>query len=183
MDNDLKSISQIARELHVSRQAIYQKIKRDNTLSTGLRKFTVNENNKTLYTLQAQELIKQAFVSGVTVNCKQAVDSKQLSIDSKLIDSLTDQLAAKDEQITALTAQNAKLIDTIDKLTTALQAAQALHGMDKQTKAIDVQAPAAEQAKAPEPHKQPAPRPRSEQQKQPRPQTVLSAILHALRHK
>lgn len=138
--NELKTISQIATELGVTRQAVYQRIK-GAELSTRLQPFTVKQNNTKFYTLQGQELIKQAFSSGVNANCKQAVDSKRQSIDSKLIDSLTEQLQVKDKQIQQLTEQVGNLIQQIDKLTTALQAAQALHGMDKQQAVIEVDAP------------------------------------------
>lgn len=131
--NEYKSISEIAAELSVTRQAVYQKIKKDKELSTGLRKFTVNENNKTLYSLQGQELIKQAFNSITSVNSKQAVDSKRVSIDSKLIDTLqatietlTEQLKVKDKQI--------------EYLQERLAAEQALHAGTIQKKAIEVKA-------------------------------------------
>lgn len=131
--NEYKSISELAAELKVTRQAVYQKIKKDKELSTGLRKFTVNENNKTLYSLQGQELIKQAFNSVASVNSKQAVDSKRVSIDSKLIDTLqatietlTEQLQVKDKQI--------------EYLQERLAAEQALHAGTIQKKAIEVKA-------------------------------------------
>lgn len=131
--NDLKSISQIAADLGVTRQAVYQRIKKDNELSTSLRKFTVNENNKTLYSLQGQELIRQAFDNVTSVNGKQAVDSKRVSIDSKLIDTLqatietlTKQLEVKDKQI--------------EYLQERLAAEQALHAGTIQKKAIEVKA-------------------------------------------
>ena len=165
--NELKTISQIAAELGVTRQAVYQRIK-GAELSTRLQPFTVKQNNTKFYTLQGQELIKQAFSSGVNVNCKQAVDSKRQSIDSKLIDNLTEQLQVKDKQIQQLTEQVGNLIQQIDKLTTALQAAQALHGMDKQQAVIEVkERPAAANAESrPASEPRPAQRPRSRQQPQ-----------------
>jgi transcriptional antiterminator len=143
--NELKSISQIAAELGVTRQAIYNRIKSAD-LSTRLQQFTVNQSNKKVYSLQGQELIKQAFLSNAPVNCKPTIDSKLPSINSKLIDSLqtqieiqtkiietlTKQLEVKDNQINTLT-------ETIKELTIALKAAQALHGMDKQQAVIEVQ--------------------------------------------
>ena len=139
--NELKTISQIAAELGVTRQAVYQRIK-GAELSTRLQPFTVKQNNTKFYTSQGQELIKQAFLSGVNVNCKQAVDSKRQSIDSKLIDSLTEQLQVKDKQ--------------------------ALHGMDKQQAVIEVkERPAAANAESrPASEPRPAQRTRSRQQPQ-----------------
>lgn len=171
--NELKTISQIAAELGVTRQAVYQRIK-GTELSTRLQLFTVKQNNTKFYTLQGQELIKQAFSSGVNANCKQAVDSKRQSIDSKLIDSLTEQLQVKDEQIQRLTEQVGNLIQQIDKLTTALQAAQALHGMDKQQAVIAVNERPAANVES---------RPRSERQQPRKKQSMLDSLLKAFRRK
>ena len=49
--NDYKSITQIAAELGVTRQAVYKKIKSSNELSTSLQKFTVNQGKFTVYSL------------------------------------------------------------------------------------------------------------------------------------
>ena len=143
--DDFKSISQLAKELGVTRQAIYKKIKTDNQLSTGLQQFTVNQGKLTVYSLQGQKLIKQAFLNNTTVNRAVNVDSKPMSTNSKLVDSLTaqietltKQLTVKDNQLSAAQAQINNLIDTIHELTIALKAAQALHGIDKQQKVIEV---------------------------------------------
>lgn len=85
MNEDLKTIAQLAQELGVTRQAVYQKIKYNIELSKNISKFTVKQKNKTLYDLQAQELIKQAFESNASVNSK-------VNIDSKLIDVLQAQI-------------------------------------------------------------------------------------------
>ena len=182
--NELKTISQIAAELGVTRQAVYQRIK-GAELSTRLQPFTVKQNNTKVYTLQGQELIKQAFSSGVNVNCKQAVDSKRQSIDSKLIDSLTEQLQVKDKQIEKLTEQVSTLLQQIDKLTTALQAAQALHGMDKQQAVIEVRErpAAASETSRTTSEPRPAQRPRSERQQPRRKQSMLDSFLKAFRRK
>lgn len=183
--NELKTISQIAAELGVTRQAVYQRIK-SAELSTRLQPFTVKQNNTKVYTLQGQELIKRAFSSGVNVNCKQAVDSKRQSIDSKLIDKLSEQLQVKDKQIEKLTEQVSTLLQQIDKLTTALQAAQALHGMDKQQAVIDVkERPAAASetsrpASEREPKQKPVKRSRSATQQ---PHTFFNFIKNGFRRK
>ena len=149
--NEYKSISQLAKEIGVTRQAIYKKIKSDNQLSTGLQQFTVNQNKLTVYSLQGQKLIKQAFLNNDTVNRAVNVDSKPVSTNSKLVDSLTaqietltKQLTVKDEQLSAAQAQINSLVDTIHEMTIALKAAQALHGMDKQQKTIEVKQEKAE---------------------------------------
>ena len=50
----------------------------------------------------------------------------------------------KDEQLSAAQAQINSLVDTIHELTIALKAAQALHGLDKQQKTIEVKQEKAE---------------------------------------
>ena len=149
--SEYKSISQLAKEIGVTRQAIYKKIKSDNQLSTGLQQFTVNQNKLTVYSLQGQKLIKQAFLNNDAVNRTVNVDSKPVSTNSKLVDSLTaqietltKQLTVKDEQLAAAQAQINSLVDTIHEMTIALKAAQALHGMDKQQKTIEVKQEKAE---------------------------------------
>ena len=110
--SEYKSISQLAKEIGVTRQAIYKKIKTDNQLSTGLQQFTVNQGKLTVYSLQGQKLIKQAFLNNTAVNQPVNVDSKPVSTNSKLVDSLTaqietltKQLTVKDNQLSAAQAE------------------------------------------------------------------------------
>ena len=132
MNTEYKSISQIAKELKVSRQTIYNKINNNPELSSKLCQCTVKVQNRTLYTLQAFELIKQEFDKSVKSN----IDVK---FTSNMIDTLTQQLTVKDCQITALQAQIDKLTNTVQELTIALKAAQALHGMDKKQATIETE--------------------------------------------
>ena len=157
MNEELTTISQIAKELKVSRQTVYNRINNNPDLSSKLCQCTVKIQNRTFYTLQALDLIKQDFEKNVKSN----IDVK---FTSSMIDTLTQQLTVKDNQISALQSEVATLTDTVKELTIALKAAQALHGMDKQQKTIDVRAAAApekkkkfEQASR---ESQPKPRPR-----------------------
>lgn len=153
--NEFKTISEIAKSLSVSRQAVYQKIKTNAELANALQEFTVNNGKATMYSLQGQELIKQAFANNQSVKSKPSSFDSQPSTDNTLLDVLLKQLETKDKQIESLQEQlkeaqihTNELSKAIDNLTTALQAAQALHGMEKQQKVIE-----AEQA-APEPERQ-----------------------------
>ncbi len=155
--SEYMTIADMAKELNVSRQAVYQKIKSSAELSTALQQFTVKQGNKTVYSLQGQKLIRQAFENNSTVNSKPKDVYKKVSIDNSLIDILTQQIQTKDKQIEAMQAQISKLTDTVKELTTALQAAQALHGMDKQQKVIEVKEqpePRPVPVRQPERHKQ-----------------------------
>lgn len=203
--NELKSISEIAKELNVSRQAVYLKLK-NNDLSEAVKPFTERQGNVTRYTNQGIQLIKDSFTNS-SVKCDFTEELKSLTdnltesqencqelsknlntcqieldkalkevqelkrINSELTakasvnDSLTKkcgilesncQRLEKDlsecrTQIDELKADKAKLNERLDKaesdrteliesnkeLTIALKAAQALHGMDKQQKAIE----------------------------------------------
>ena len=166
--SDNKSVSEIAQELGVTRQAVYQRVKK---LSSSLQPFTVKLDNKTLYTLQGQKLIKQAFSSSESVKQTVNVDSKQVSsVDSKLIDTLTAQLEAKDRQIETLSKQLEVKDKQIDNLLESLKAAQLLHAAEKQQpKVIEVsqeQTHSADNVHRAEQTKVSAQRPGTQRQKQ-----------------
>lgn len=133
-ENNLLTISQIAKTLNVSRQTVYNRINSNPELSSKLCQCTVKVQKRTFYTLEAAELIKQEFEKSV----KSSVDVK---FTSNLIDTLTQQLTVKDCQIAALQSQVDKLTQTVQDLTIALKAAQALHGMEKKTKVIEIAEP------------------------------------------
>lgn len=176
--NDLKSISQIAINLGVSRQAVYSKLK-SAELAKAVKPLSVKQGNTTLYTLQAQELIKQAFsvftvnqessnsqaeidnlTNKLTENKKQLdialhnieVKSRELQQKEQTIKELTERLTMLDNLVTELKADKTKLNARLDKaeeererlennisnLTTALQAAQALHSIDKKQAVIEL---------------------------------------------
>jgi chromosome segregation ATPase len=142
--NDLKSISQIAVNLGVSRQAVYSKLK-SAELARAVKPLTVKQGNTTLYTLQAQELIKQAFtafaVNQESSNSQEEIDSltsklteseKQLDIalhdievkshelqeKEQRIKELTERLTMLDTLVTELKADKAKLNERLDKAET-----------------------------------------------------------------
>lgn len=165
--NEYQTIAEIAKELSVSRQAVYQKIKTNAELANALQGFTVNNGKATMYSLQGKELIKQAFANNQSVKSKPSSFDSQPSTDNRLLDVLMRQLETKDKQIESLQEQLKEaqihaneLSKAIDNLTTALQAAQVLHGMDKQQKVIETE------QSAPESERQPA---SSEPQEQPQP--------------
>lgn len=155
---DLKTIAQIARELNVSRQAIYAKLKLPE-ISSVMCQYTVRHNNRTLYTSDFVNVLKQAFES---VNTVQTLDTicqdstlqlqladkdKQIAVLQSEVDSLAAQLKEKEIQIAELKADKNKLNSRLDaaetnisNLTAALQAAQALHGIDKKQAVIDMTA-------------------------------------------
>lgn len=169
-ESKLLTISQIAKTLNVSRQTVYNRINSNPELSSKLCQCTVKVQKRTFYTLEAAELIKQEFEKSV----KSSVDVK---FTSNLIDTLTQQLTVKDCQIAALQSQVDKLTQTVQDLTIALKAAQALHGMEKKTKVIEIaepERPAANVESRTVSAPRPAQRPRSE--RAPQPTSFLSFI-------
>lgn len=109
MMNELKSISQIAKDLGVTRQTVYNKLKAA-ALSAAVNEHIVKQGNYTLYDLQAQELIKQA-ICGNTANddltrCKAEFDrvSNDLTACKENFDKVSKELETKDNKILELSA-------------------------------------------------------------------------------
>ena len=127
----MKTISQIAKEIGVTKQAVHQKIKKE-PLSSSLRQFTSTVVNTLMIDVDGEMLIKSTFhnktvkmVDGVDVNEPSTnrqrvdgfiddVDDKKMIksvFDSEIIKLLQDnililqeQLKIKDKQIEELTA-------------------------------------------------------------------------------
>lgn len=102
-----KSISQIAEDLCVTRQTIYNKLK-DAALSAAVKAHTVQQGKYTLYNEQAQELIKQA-ICGNSVNDdlterKREFDkvSNDLTECKSELDKLSKKLDNRDKNILEL---------------------------------------------------------------------------------
>lgn len=153
-----KTIKQIASELGVSRQAVYQKIKRNEELSTCLQPFTTNVDSVVYISKEGEKLIKSAFSSKC---CKQYAVNVDSSADSGVDESLhaiievlqstiatlqgqltmkdeqirvqQEQLTSKDDQIGQLTAALKQQTTALESTTSALAAAQALHAADKKS--------------------------------------------------
>lgn len=105
-----KSISQIAEDLCITRQTIYNKLK-DAALSAAVKAHTVQQGKYTLYDEQAQELIKQA-ICGNSVNddltrCKAEFDkvSNDLTECKNELDKLSKELENRDNKILELNAE------------------------------------------------------------------------------
>lgn len=74
---ELKTIAEIAKELNVSRQAVYLKLK-NNDLSEAVKPFAERQGNVTRYTNQGIQLIKDSFVNG-SVKCDLTESVKDLT--------------------------------------------------------------------------------------------------------
>lgn len=105
-----KTIKQIADELGVSRQAVHQKIKRNEDLSTRLQAFTSTVDGVVYISVDGENLIKSAFdknerqQSGVNVDRDKLTVGLQSIIDilQKEIETFKLQLEQKNEMICTL---------------------------------------------------------------------------------
>ena len=171
-----KAVSEIASDIGVSRQAVYQKLKAP-TLADAVKPFTVKQHNLTLYTLQGQALIRQSFDEVVNaVN----IDSKRQSTNGKLIDTLqatietlTKQLEVKDNQIASLQKQIDKLTDTVGQVAYNANSATAVNAgttqalLNEQNKQASEPRPAANVESRTTSEPTPAKRSRSQPQQSP----------------
>lgn len=153
----MKTVRQLADEIGVTKQAVWQKIKKE-PLSTDLKPFTTREGRTVYIDEQGELLVKTAFfqffnetidknvkqVDEKNVNENEQVDNDRQLVDAmflllqgelesknKLIESQSRQLESKDKQIGELTA-------ALENTTASLHAAQALHAgtMHKQLGAV-----------------------------------------------
>lgn len=113
-----KTIKQIADELQLPKQRVYRYIKSNHI------KEAHQENGVMYYDDVAETAIKQAF-SKKSTSSEVHHETHQNHINDTVIDVLKNQLEVKDRQIEQLQR-------TVDQLTAALTAAQALNAADKQ---------------------------------------------------
>jgi len=122
MSENLKTIRELADELGVSKQAVWQKIKRDSSIN--LRQFTSKKGNTVYINIDGQKAIKSMFLDktstknrqhedGVDVNEKERVDEQgevkflrdlvlELQFEKKELHKLLDQqqrLALQDKKM------------------------------------------------------------------------------------
>lgn len=147
---DGKTIKQIADELGVSKQAVWQRVKRSSELSAMLDEHS-NSINGTIHVDDTlEQLIKSQYpdrnntetvdetavnVDETSVNNTETVDETAVNVDvnaliaslQNSLDTLQQQLTAKDKQIDSLTTMLQQAQERETTLVTALSAAQALH--------------------------------------------------------
>ena len=169
------TIKQIADELRVSKQAVWQRVKRSKELSAMLQDHSETINGtihvddvleqriKELYpernnpetvdetTVNNPETVDETAVNNpetvdeTTVNNPETVDETSDNVDvniligtlQRTVDTLQQQLTAKDKQIDELTAMLKASQDQQATLVTALSAAQALHAGTLQERLAD----------------------------------------------
>ena len=150
----METIKEIAAELGVSKQAVWQRVKRNAELSALLAAHSEKING----TINVDSVLAQAirnqypdrnFAAKTAVNVDETVDETAVNVDEttvnvdvntliatlqNTVDSLKSQLTVKDKQIDELTAMLKASQEQQEALTSALTAAQMLHAgtMQKQ---------------------------------------------------
>ena len=150
---DGKTIKQIADELRVSKQAVWQRVKRSEELSAMLADHSENVNGTIHVDDVLEQRIKEQYperntpetvdetsvnIDETTVNIDETtvnVDETNNNVDintlivtlQNTVDTLQQQLTVKDKQIDELTTMLKSSQEQQATLVTALSAAQALH--------------------------------------------------------
>ena len=148
---DGRTIKQIADELSVSKQAVWQRVKRSAELSAMLADHSETVNGTVYVDDVLEQRIKEQYperptvdetpinigetVDETTVNKTQKVDETSSEIDvntlivtlQNTVDTLQQQLTVKDKQIDELTVMLKASQEQQATLVSALTAAQALH--------------------------------------------------------
>ena len=115
MSENLKTIRELADELGVSKQAIWQKIKRDTSID--LRQFTSTKGNTVYVDVDGQKAIKSMFSSnsstrdrqqkdGVDDNRKDAVDEQD---EVKFLRNLVSEIQSEKKELHKLLDQQQRL--------------------------------------------------------------------------
>lgn len=121
MDEALYTVKEYARRAGVTEQAIYKRIKRENS---DLKPYVVELHGRKYIKPEAVELIDDT----------PTIEQVETEALREMVEMLKEQIAAKDEQISYLQVMNRQLAETNKQLSTALEdtteslkAAQALH--------------------------------------------------------
>lgn len=123
----MKTIKQIADEIGVSKQAVWQRIKKQ-PLSTELQQFTTTKGKTVYMSNDGETLIKREFSASSSIK----IDDKQSSMVDDYIDTLKTQITTKDEQIAQYAQQVSNLTIALENATTTTREANALHWQTQQ---------------------------------------------------
>lgn len=113
----MKTVAELSKELNISTQALYKKIKACNlTVGNGGLKVVNRVKHITPH--------GEAVLKGKSPSNQSAVTNQPTN---EFATYLQGQIKIKDEQIHSLQEENARLVTALENVTASLQAAQALH--------------------------------------------------------
>lgn len=127
-----KTIRQIAENIGVTKQAVWQKIKRDKQLYDSLQQFMETKNGTVYISPEGENIINSIYFNDINAN-KHSNDSNDLSVSElsstlvNTINTLKEQLENKDNQISELTNMLKSMQEQQVILTKSLANSQALH--------------------------------------------------------
>ena len=128
----MKTVRQIAEEIGVSKQAVFQKMKRE-PLSTDLRGLTEMTNGRLMISVDGEELIKSAFLPfydksiGRAISVPSTEFNGLIAVLQATIDTLQGQLEVKDRLIEQQAQTITQMSDALAATQQTAAAAQALH--------------------------------------------------------
>jgi hypothetical protein len=116
----LKTVAELSKELNISTQALYKKIKACNlTVGNGGLNVVNRVNHVTPH--------GEAILRGEVQPEQPTVTNQNNQLATEFATYLQGQIKIKDEQIHSLQEENARLVSALENVTASLQAAQALH--------------------------------------------------------
>ena len=127
-----KTIKQIAENIGVTKQAVWQKIKRDKQLYGSLQQFMETINGTVYISSEGEKIINDVYFDGINEykHSNNLNDSTVNTLSSTLVNTvniLKEQLEAKDNQIFELQNTIKSLQEQQTILTKSLANSQALH--------------------------------------------------------
>lgn len=146
-----KTIKELSAEIGVSEQALRQwcrshGVRKERTQGTKPSYIIDFDTEKSMKEYYSKETAERKAENNET----KEKEKKGNTFDTDLLlETFTKQLEVKDKQIEALTEQNNSLLKQLENITAALQAAQALHGMEKKQAAIELK-PEGDQSEPPQ---------------------------------
>lgn len=127
-----KTIKQIAENIGITKQAVWQKIKRDKQLYESLQQFMETINGTVYISSEGEKIINDVYFDGINEDkhSNNLNDSTVNTLSSTLVNTvniLKEQLEAKDNQIFELQNTIKSLQEQQTILTKSLANSQALH--------------------------------------------------------
>ena len=117
--SDIITVSELAKKLGVSRQAVYNRLTKD--LSSFVK------------VVDSKKVLDIAVLEHLGVN---EVDKNMSSEVDKIVNVLTAELEVKNNQIKSLQEQVTQLTEALQNITSSLMAAQALHASSVSVKQL-----------------------------------------------
>lgn len=116
----MKTVAELSKELNISTQALYKKIKACNlTVGNGGLKVVNHIKHITPH--------GEAVLKGKSSSNQSTVTNQTNQPPTEFATYLQEQIKIKDEQIHSLQEENTRLVTALENVTSSLQAAQALH--------------------------------------------------------